>query len=339
MTVRVAPTGQARRGVLQRCGGHPCPPAGCRRPTDDARLLRAPATGGPSLSAVPPLVAEVLGSPGRPLDTTTRAVMEARLGHDFAGVRVHTDQRASESARAVNAVAYTVGSDLVFAACRYAPTSTEGERLLAHELIHVVQQSSTPAPAAGVGLLASGDMVVSDPSDEAEREATAVSSAMGPPGARRTWAGPRARADRLRAVVQRMAACPAALSSSAAPPAGWKPYHGDSNWFHCGFRGILEDRHPTPQNPQNECFYDQHGALVDEHHKDAGCRGTPNQYDSATDPIKHALIDTGGIVQQGPGAFVAARRHDVREAVKPVMCSNLCRFVPHPGCMIQCLNQ
>lgn len=66
--------------------------------------------------------------------------MESRFGHDFGSVRVHTDSRASASARAVGASAYTVGRDVVFGAGRYAPRTETGRGLLAHELAHVVQQ-------------------------------------------------------------------------------------------------------------------------------------------------------------------------------------------------------
>jgi hypothetical protein len=66
--------------------------------------------------------------------------MEPRFGHDFSGVRVHTDAQAAESARAVNALAYTVGRDVVFGAGQFAPQSPAGRRLMAHELTHVVQQ-------------------------------------------------------------------------------------------------------------------------------------------------------------------------------------------------------
>jgi hypothetical protein len=74
--------------------------------------------------------------------------MESRFGHDFSQVRVHTDARAAESARAVDAAAYTVGRHLVFGADRYSPTMESGRRLLAHELIHSVQQgfASDPRP-------------------------------------------------------------------------------------------------------------------------------------------------------------------------------------------------
>jgi hypothetical protein len=97
---------------------------------------------------VPPIVHEVLRSPGWPLDFTTRAEMESRFGYDFSGVRVHTDARAAESARAVNALAYTVGQDLAFSHGQYEPGSQDGKRLLAHELTHVVQQSEAPQQAA-----------------------------------------------------------------------------------------------------------------------------------------------------------------------------------------------
>jgi hypothetical protein len=68
--------------------------------------------------------------------------MESRFRRDFAGVRVHTDTKAAESARAIHAAAYTVGHHVVFAAGRYRPTSSVGKTLLAHELAHVVQQRS-----------------------------------------------------------------------------------------------------------------------------------------------------------------------------------------------------
>jgi hypothetical protein len=89
-----------------------------------------------------PIVQEVLGSPGRPLDKETRAFMEPRLGYDFSSVRIHADTRAAESARAVSALAYTVDRHVVFGAGRYDTQSAAGKRLLAHELTHVVQQQS-----------------------------------------------------------------------------------------------------------------------------------------------------------------------------------------------------
>ena len=88
-----------------------------------------------------PLIQNVLSSPGQPLDAATRNFMEPRFGQDFSGVRVHTSGAAAEAARAVNARAYTVGRNVVFGEGQYVPGSSEGKRLLAHELAHVGQQS------------------------------------------------------------------------------------------------------------------------------------------------------------------------------------------------------
>ena len=85
--------------------------------------------------------------PGRPLDAETRDFFEPRFGRDFGHVRVHADERAAASARAVNARAYTVGRDIVFGAGQYAPGATAGRQLLAHELTHTVQQSAGAPPA------------------------------------------------------------------------------------------------------------------------------------------------------------------------------------------------
>jgi len=92
-------------------------------------------------------VDSVLRSPGRPLDRATRREMESRIGYDFSNVRLHTDSRAADSAKSLSAQAYTVGSNVVFAPGRFAPHATEGRRLLAHELTHVVQQTSSPQRA------------------------------------------------------------------------------------------------------------------------------------------------------------------------------------------------
>ena len=91
-------------------------------------------------SGVPSIVHEVLRSPGKPLDQQTRAFMEARFGHDFGRVRVHTDGPSAASARAVNARAYTVGQQIVFGERQYSASSESGRYLLAHELAHTVQQ-------------------------------------------------------------------------------------------------------------------------------------------------------------------------------------------------------
>ncbi len=104
---------------------------------------------------IPPIVHEVLNSPGRPLDADSRGFMEPRFGYDFGHVRVHTDAKAAESAGAVNALAYTVGQTIVFGQSRYAPSTHAGRELLAHELTHVVQGAGAGRMTAspGFGLL------------------------------------------------------------------------------------------------------------------------------------------------------------------------------------------
>jgi hypothetical protein len=88
-----------------------------------------------------PAETAALRSPGESMDASTRAYFEPRFGHDFSRVRVHVGAAAERSALDVNAQAYTVGSEIVFGAGRFAPGTLEGRRLLAHELTHVVQQS------------------------------------------------------------------------------------------------------------------------------------------------------------------------------------------------------
>lgn len=95
------------------------------------------------IAGVPPIVQEVLHSPGQPLDAETRAFYEPRFGHDFGSVRVHADAKAAESARTVNALAYTAGQQIVFGTRQYAPGTAAGRELLSHELVHVVQQKKT----------------------------------------------------------------------------------------------------------------------------------------------------------------------------------------------------
>ncbi len=107
---------------------------------------------------VPPEVEQELARAGRPLDPAIRAFMESRLGHDLGDVRVHTDSQAAASAEAVQARAYTVGHNIVFGPGRYAPLTSPGKRLLAHEITHVLQnqpdriQRDGPEESASVEL-------------------------------------------------------------------------------------------------------------------------------------------------------------------------------------------
>lgn len=98
-----------------------------------------------SAEPAPPVVSNVLGASGEPLDRATRAFFEPRFGHDFGFVRVHADQEAAASANAVNALAYTVGNHIAFAAGHYSPMTKPGQRLIAHELSHVLQYGASVA--------------------------------------------------------------------------------------------------------------------------------------------------------------------------------------------------
>jgi hypothetical protein len=184
-------------GTLQRkcaCGGASGSSGECES-CKKKKTLQRRAAGSAGPAVAPPIVHDVLRSPGRPLDTAARAFFEPRFGHDFsrvrtdstvarlpagnlavnqigdrfereadrtaervmnkpapaqpaaghsfANVRIHTDDRAAQSARSVGALAYTVGQDIVFASGQYSPHTTQGRRLLAHELTHTLQQSGS----------------------------------------------------------------------------------------------------------------------------------------------------------------------------------------------------
>lgn len=118
--------------------------------TEKNRLQREDTGPGPDVA--PPIVHDVLRSAGQPLDMATRSFMEPRFSHDLSDVRVHTDGRAAESAQAVGALAYTLGDHVVFGQGQYQSNTFSGQKLLAHELTHVLQQNNktihrTPDPA------------------------------------------------------------------------------------------------------------------------------------------------------------------------------------------------
>ena len=149
-------------GVLQRqcaCGTHTV--AGgecesCRREKASVNVHRAAISVEP-VNEVPTIVHEVLRSPGQPLEATVREFMESRFDHDFSRVRVHSDAKAAESAHKVNALAYTVGSDVIFANGQYAPHTSTGRKLLTHELTHVVQQGFGKSGASALTLSNTSD--------------------------------------------------------------------------------------------------------------------------------------------------------------------------------------
>jgi Domain of unknown function (DUF4157) len=141
-------------------------------PFGDNQLHRHAA--GPAPGAAPVIVHEVLRGQGRPMQAAVQRDMEARLGHNFADVRVHTDERAGASAEAVAAHAYTVGRHIVFAPGLFDPGSAQGRRLLAHELTHAAAHPpGLPTP--------SGDLRISTPAEAAERHAVMVSEGSATP--------------------------------------------------------------------------------------------------------------------------------------------------------------
>jgi hypothetical protein len=125
----VQPTGRVGQQINRKCEKCENVVPVNRKETSDATN----AAGGD--------VEDVLRSPGRLLDTATRNFMEPCFGHDFRNVRIHTDDKAAQSAQALSAHAYTVGQNIVFGAGRHSPDTDQGRRLLAHELTHVVQQT------------------------------------------------------------------------------------------------------------------------------------------------------------------------------------------------------
>jgi uncharacterized protein DUF4157 len=153
--LRPQPFTSAAPALLHRkcaCGGSPGLSGECEE-CQKSRLQRTP-----------------VNAPGQPLDAATRSAFEPRFGHDFSQVRVHADAQAAKSAEALHADAYTVGRDIVFANGKYSPETSEGRKLLAHELTHVAQQ---PAPSAPTG-----ELTIDAADSPAEREASAVAERM-----------------------------------------------------------------------------------------------------------------------------------------------------------------
>lgn len=210
-------------GILQRkcaCGTQTIAGGKCDECEKKKGALQRKSSNSSEISEVPPIVRQVLNSPGEPLDKSTRTFFESRFAHNFSKVpvtsapqqmshssltvgkptsvfeqeadraadsimlkgnsenkassrqggkfdlsrvRIHTDERAAASARAVNALAYTVGPNIVFGAGQFAPATNSGQHLLAHELTHVMQQSQgvlqrTPAPPTYRGVTGTRDL-------------------------------------------------------------------------------------------------------------------------------------------------------------------------------------
>ncbi len=189
-----------------------------------AQRSSATPSGNP-LAQAPPLVQQVLRSPGQPPTGETRSLLESRFGHDFGRVRIHSDSLAAESARQVQARAYTVGHDVVFGAGQYQPNSRSGLELLAHEFAHVVQQGGRPQALQT-------RLTVSSPGDASEREADHAAAAVlqgrnAPPLSRTPASLARWKIDGSTATVDsaedRLGQLPAKVKSNALNWVGIKP--------------------------------------------------------------------------------------------------------------------
>jgi len=157
-------------GLLQRCTATTeC--EDCRKKR--LGIVQRFATGMQTPSIAPPIVHNVLNSPGQPLDAGTRTFMESSFGHDFSRIRIHNDGQAAKSAQAVNALAYTVGHNVVFGPGQYTPHTHDGQRLIAHELTHTIQQT-----ANGSTSFSASQLVVGDASSPAEQESESVADAI-----------------------------------------------------------------------------------------------------------------------------------------------------------------
>lgn len=161
------------RGVVQRkcaCGGPSASGGTCSScaAEEQKRVRRHPAppqataSGARAGDPAPEVVHDALRGPSSALDGSTRAFFESRFDHDFSQVRIHNDGTAARSAGAIDALAYTVGNDVVFGKGQFSPHSESGRRLLAHELTHVTQQR---------GASSSSNLTLGEAHDASEQEA------------------------------------------------------------------------------------------------------------------------------------------------------------------------
>jgi hypothetical protein len=152
-----------RAPILRRecaCGGT-C--AKCQEEEEQRALQRSSASPAPlGFDGIP-------STQGEPLEAAARRPLEAHFGADLADVRVHTGSAAAESATKLDALAYTSGRDIYFAEGMYAPSSRSGQRLLAHEVAHVVQQGSGKEPS--VAMKSSGGVKIGAPDAVLETDA------------------------------------------------------------------------------------------------------------------------------------------------------------------------
>ena len=136
--------------VVRRCGGTACAPGTCDHRDEPVQIRRAATSSAPAVT--PSIVRAGARNPGHPLARATRSRMERHLGHDLGHVRIHTGAEAGAAANAIHARAYTLGSDVVFAPGVFRPATPEGDRLIGHELVHVLQNARRPVPTGSLSI-------------------------------------------------------------------------------------------------------------------------------------------------------------------------------------------
>jgi hypothetical protein len=257
---------------------------------EEDKKLRAKAEGGmPAGGQAPTIVHDVLRSPGQPLDATTRAYMEPRFRQDFSRVRVHSDERASESARAIGAYAYTAGQDVVFARGQYSPSTQAGRKLLAHELTHVVQQGFRDASiydTAEIGLVGDRHEHAADRAAESIGESSARSFSL---EASRVPAGSRAviqrqamNCDTRKAVEDECAGATAKCQSAAGDCKSDFPKPGDLDSYIANIKANFETSDFGPNAKRNFAHWlDGSGSELE----------MPSAVFAAHDATKDALSD------------------------------------------------
>jgi len=180
---------------------HPDVSSTTARPFSERPFNQRRARESTTSVALPESVNRTLAASGHSLDPSTRDFMESRLGHDFSRVRIHTDAQAGESAHAIQAHAYTSGRNIAFAPGKFATNTLEGRQLLAHELVHTVQQADLPADPTHLTL----DPAIDSPLErEADRVAQLAVSA--PAVAIQKTAPPRLSAARVARVARQKVA-------------------------------------------------------------------------------------------------------------------------------------
>lgn len=180
ISAQVLRSGDASRVRTCACGGT-CEKCRDGGPNSESKPLQTQRLRSESEGAMtaPSVVGEVLSEPGQPLNPEARELLEPRFGHDFSKLRVHAGSQAAEAAGSIGALAYTSGRHIVFGRGQYAPGTPAGQRLLAHELTHVLQQTqpgaSAPSPEPGPDSAASssvqvGETIQRQPAPVAERK-------------------------------------------------------------------------------------------------------------------------------------------------------------------------